>query len=52
MFKELPLIESESAYAKAMHYLILGLTAYKTVVETIMTDFCYNHMPRHKTIDN
>ena len=29
MFKELPILECENNFTKAMHYLILALTAYK-----------------------
>ena len=39
MFKELPILESEDNYAKAMNYLILVLTAYKTTAEVIFDRF-------------
>ena len=39
MFKELPILECEDNYAKAMNYLILALTAYKTTAEVIFDRF-------------
>ena len=39
MFKELPILECENKYAKAMNYLILALTAYKTTAEVIFDRF-------------
>ena len=35
MFKELPILECEDDFAKAMNYLILALTAYKATAEVI-----------------
>ena len=35
MFKELPILECKDNYSKAMHYLILALTAYKATAEVI-----------------
>ena len=35
MFKELPILEYEDDYVKAMNYLILALTAYKATAEVI-----------------
>jgi len=35
MFKELPILECEDDYVKAMNYLILALTAYKATAEVI-----------------
>ena len=33
MFKELPVIECEDDYMKAMNYLVLGLTAFKAAAK-------------------
>ena len=38
IFKELPIIECEDDYTKAMHYFVFALTAYKAVTEAILTD--------------
>ena len=35
MFKQIPILECEDDYAKAMNYLILALTAYKATAEAI-----------------
>ena len=35
MFKELPILECESDYAKAMNYLLLALTAYRAATQVI-----------------
>ena len=40
MFKELPILECEDNYAKAMNYLILALTAYQTTAEVIFWQIC------------
>ena len=39
MFKELPILECEDDYVKAMNYLILVLTAYKATAEVIYDRF-------------
>ena len=39
MFKELPILECEGDYSKAMNYLILALTAYKVTAEVIYDRF-------------
>ena len=39
MFKELPILECENNFAKAMNYLILALTAYKATAEIIFDRF-------------
>ena len=35
IFKELPILECESDYAKAMNYLLLALTAYRAATQVI-----------------
>ena len=35
MFKELPFLENEDNFSKAMNYLILALPAYKAMAEVI-----------------
>ena len=39
MFKELPILECEDNFSKAMNYLILALTAYKATAEVIFDRF-------------
>ena len=39
MFKDLPILECEDNYAKAMNYSILALTAYKATAEVIYDRF-------------
>ena len=39
MFKELPILECEDDYARAINYLILALTAYKATTQVIYDRF-------------
>ena len=44
MFKELPILECEDNYSKAMNYLILALTAYNATAEVMLIDWLMLHL--------